>query len=514
MQLVCPRARPRPQALPARGLAAQVTNLKNELVDPDAWAAKAGSGLEKVLAEAYTLYQRRLRQAHALDFDDLIMTTVQPAAGLPGGGRALPAAVPARAGRRIPGHQPRAVRAGQGAGRARGRRSAAGRAVRGRRRRPVDLRVPGRDDPQHPGVRARLPGRAHDPAGAELPLHPDDPDRGQRGDRPQPRPQAQAPVERPGAGRADRRVRRRQRARRGRLGGPRDRPADRRRARSARPTSRSSTAPTRSPGSSRRCSSGSACPTRWSAGCASTSARRSATRWPTCGLSPTTTTRSACAGSSTPRAAGIGDRAEACVEALAVAGPDLLRRRAAPGRRGARASPPARPTAIADFVALLDELRAVEAGEGTRRRRCWRRSSTRSGYLRRAGGEHRPAGRGPGGQPAGAGQRGPGVHRARPGPAARPTGPPWPDFLEQVALVADADQIPRRPGRHRRRGHADDAAHGQGPGVPGGVPDRPGGRRLPAPALAGRHRSSWRRSAGWRTSASPGPGSGSTCPAR
>jgi DNA helicase-2/ATP-dependent DNA helicase PcrA len=29
-----------------------------------------------VLAEAYTLYQRRLREAHAMDFDDLIMTTV------------------------------------------------------------------------------------------------------------------------------------------------------------------------------------------------------------------------------------------------------------------------------------------------------------------------------------------------------------------------------------------------------------------------------------------------------
>ena len=65
---------------------------------------------------------------------------------------------------------------------------------RGRRRRPVDLRLPRRDDPQHPGVRAGLPERAHDPAGAELPLHPDDPVRGQRGDRPQPQPQAEEPV--------------------------------------------------------------------------------------------------------------------------------------------------------------------------------------------------------------------------------------------------------------------------------------------------------------------------------
>ena len=44
-----------------------------------------------------------------------------------------------------------------------------------------------------------------------------------------------------------------------------------------------STGPTRSPGCSRKCSSGPACPTRWSAGSASTSAARFATCWPTCG---------------------------------------------------------------------------------------------------------------------------------------------------------------------------------------------------------------------------------------
>ncbi|MGB9377782.1 MAG: DNA helicase PcrA [Mycobacteriales bacterium] len=65
-----------PKRNPARHLAAQVSNLKNELVDHETWAAQAQSGPEKVLAEAYELYQRRLREAHALDFDDLIMTTV------------------------------------------------------------------------------------------------------------------------------------------------------------------------------------------------------------------------------------------------------------------------------------------------------------------------------------------------------------------------------------------------------------------------------------------------------
>ena len=59
--------------------------------------------------------------------------------------------------------------------------------VRGRRRRPVDLRLPRRRHPQHPRVRARLPRGRGGEAGAELPLHADDPRRRQRGDRQQPR---------------------------------------------------------------------------------------------------------------------------------------------------------------------------------------------------------------------------------------------------------------------------------------------------------------------------------------
>src|SRR5690348_2642457 len=66
-----------PKRYPARSLLAQVSNLKNELVTPDAWSDKASTAPEKVLAEAYQRYQQRLRDAHALDFDDLIMTAVR-----------------------------------------------------------------------------------------------------------------------------------------------------------------------------------------------------------------------------------------------------------------------------------------------------------------------------------------------------------------------------------------------------------------------------------------------------
>jgi DNA helicase II / ATP-dependent DNA helicase PcrA len=66
-----------PKRYPARSLTAQISNLKNELVTPEAWSDKASNAPEKVLADAYTRYQARLREAHALDFDDLIMTAVR-----------------------------------------------------------------------------------------------------------------------------------------------------------------------------------------------------------------------------------------------------------------------------------------------------------------------------------------------------------------------------------------------------------------------------------------------------
>jgi len=54
-----------------------VSNCKNELLDPEKASAKAETHLERTFAECYVAYQARLRAANALDFDDLIMTTVQ-----------------------------------------------------------------------------------------------------------------------------------------------------------------------------------------------------------------------------------------------------------------------------------------------------------------------------------------------------------------------------------------------------------------------------------------------------
>ena len=53
-----------------------ISTQKNELIDYEASAAKASNHLEETYAECYKLYQERLAQANALDFDDLLMTTV------------------------------------------------------------------------------------------------------------------------------------------------------------------------------------------------------------------------------------------------------------------------------------------------------------------------------------------------------------------------------------------------------------------------------------------------------
>ena len=65
-----------PKRYPPRALAGKISNLKNELIDFDAARSKAQGAEELLLADVYSNYQRRLLQANALDFDDLIGTTV------------------------------------------------------------------------------------------------------------------------------------------------------------------------------------------------------------------------------------------------------------------------------------------------------------------------------------------------------------------------------------------------------------------------------------------------------
>ncbi|WP_129784247.1 UvrD-helicase domain-containing protein [Promicromonospora panici] len=100
-----------PKKYPARGLSNKISDLKNELIDPETYTRQTGANateealaataaaeagairrpwggqtaderntsspkFDQVLADVYTRYQARLAQANALDFDDIIMTTV------------------------------------------------------------------------------------------------------------------------------------------------------------------------------------------------------------------------------------------------------------------------------------------------------------------------------------------------------------------------------------------------------------------------------------------------------
>ncbi|MER8154835.1 DNA helicase PcrA [Streptomyces sp. NPDC094472] len=76
MSLVCRDLDLDPKRFPPKSFSAKISNLKNELIDEETFAGQATDGFEKTLAEAYAMYQARLREANALDFDDIIMTTV------------------------------------------------------------------------------------------------------------------------------------------------------------------------------------------------------------------------------------------------------------------------------------------------------------------------------------------------------------------------------------------------------------------------------------------------------
>jgi DNA helicase-2/ATP-dependent DNA helicase PcrA len=76
MQLVLSDLELDPKKYQPRAVLAWVSNQKNELKDPDDAAKDASNDFERAYASAYVNYQRRLREANALDFDDLLMTTV------------------------------------------------------------------------------------------------------------------------------------------------------------------------------------------------------------------------------------------------------------------------------------------------------------------------------------------------------------------------------------------------------------------------------------------------------
>ena len=75
--LVCKDLNLDPKRYPPRQFAATISNAKNELLGPADYLNSTSNQYEQICADVYTLYQKRLGQANAMDFDDLIMKTVE-----------------------------------------------------------------------------------------------------------------------------------------------------------------------------------------------------------------------------------------------------------------------------------------------------------------------------------------------------------------------------------------------------------------------------------------------------
>jgi DNA helicase II / ATP-dependent DNA helicase PcrA len=65
------------KSFPAKVIGGIISNAKNELMTPEDLAGAGSSPAERTAAEVYPMYQRALREAAALDFDDLIHRTAE-----------------------------------------------------------------------------------------------------------------------------------------------------------------------------------------------------------------------------------------------------------------------------------------------------------------------------------------------------------------------------------------------------------------------------------------------------
>lgn len=66
-----------PKRFDPRAVLSAISGAKNELITPEQYERNAGDYFQSVVAQVYTLYQKKLKMNNALDFDDLIMTTIR-----------------------------------------------------------------------------------------------------------------------------------------------------------------------------------------------------------------------------------------------------------------------------------------------------------------------------------------------------------------------------------------------------------------------------------------------------
>jgi DNA helicase II / ATP-dependent DNA helicase PcrA len=65
-----------PKRYPPRAVHSKISGAKNQLIDSGMYAETVGSVFEEVVAEAFPLYEKRMLEANAMDFDDLLVRTV------------------------------------------------------------------------------------------------------------------------------------------------------------------------------------------------------------------------------------------------------------------------------------------------------------------------------------------------------------------------------------------------------------------------------------------------------
>jgi len=66
-----------PKKYDPRAILGSISSAKNELMTPEEYAQTAGGAWEQIVSDLYTDYQKKLLKNQALDFDDLIMSTIQ-----------------------------------------------------------------------------------------------------------------------------------------------------------------------------------------------------------------------------------------------------------------------------------------------------------------------------------------------------------------------------------------------------------------------------------------------------
>ncbi|MDZ5474611.1 DNA helicase PcrA [Bacillus sp. 31A1R] len=66
-----------PKKFDPRAILGSISSAKNELITPEEFSKNAGGYYDQVVSDVYEEYQKRLRKNQALDFDDLIMITIQ-----------------------------------------------------------------------------------------------------------------------------------------------------------------------------------------------------------------------------------------------------------------------------------------------------------------------------------------------------------------------------------------------------------------------------------------------------